>query len=75
MTEYLFNPESLDHSKIDAVVARNAEEMAVLLFTALFARIRYMDMRPFTEEDLREEIGDRTYDAMAKKALGWLAQL
>lgn len=72
---YAFNPDELDWSDTGKVIASNPEEMSMLLFTALYARVRYLDMRPFTEEELFSEIDGLDYNQLAHKALGWLRQL
>lgn len=73
--EFMWSPEDLNFSEVPERICNDAEQMAAILFTALYARVRYLDMQPFSELDLRREIGDGDYDAMAKKALRWLAQL
>lgn len=73
--EFMWSPEQLDFSGVPEEICDTAEKMAMILFTALYARIKYLDMQPFTEEDLRREIGDGEYDMLAKKALRWLRQL
>lgn len=75
MTEYIFDPNQLDFSHIEQRIANSADEMAMILFTSIYARVKYLDMQPFTEDELREELGNMEYDAMTKKALHWLAQL
>ena len=75
MTEYKFSPEQLNFSKTPLRIASTPEEMAAILFTTLFARVKYLDMQPFSAEELEEEMGDRDYDTMTKKALAWIAQL
>lgn len=73
--EFMWSPEQLDFSQVPEPICNSAEQMAMILFTALYARVRYLDMQPFSEDDLRREIGDGEYDALAKKALKWLGQL
>jgi hypothetical protein len=73
--DYMWSPEQLDFSKCEEKVCYNAEQMAMILFTALYARVKYLDMQPFSENDLRNEIGDGEYDVLVKKALHWLGQL
>lgn len=72
---YSFNPDELDWADSSKILASNPEEMSMLLFTALYARVRYLDLRPFTEEDLFSEIDGLDYNALSHKALGWLRQL
>lgn len=73
--EFMWSPEQLDFSEFPQRICNDAEQMAMILFTALYARVRYLDMQPFSEDDLRREIGDGEYDVLLKKALKWLGQL
>lgn len=73
---YSFNPKEL-RNPVDwkGPIATTADEMACVLFTALFARFKYLDMQSFTADELEAAMGDRSYDSMTRKALDWLAQL
>jgi len=56
-------------------IASNAQEMAILLFTAIYARMKSDRDESFSDGDVLREIGNLDWNDMSGKAISWLSSL
>ena len=74
MSEYKFVPGVVVPNS-DFVIASSAEEMAVLLFTAIYARYKAEWDESFSEKEIEDLIGDGDWNQMSGQAISWLSTL
>lgn len=74
MSTYRFTPGEIQIEK-GYPIASNAQEMALLLFTAIYARMKADREEDFSDADVIEEIGYLDWNAMSGKAIEWLSTL
>lgn len=74
MAEYEYVPGVVVPDK-NMVIASTAEEMAILLFTAIYARYKSEWGETFSDKELSELIGDGDWNELSGKAINWLSTL
>lgn len=74
MGTYRFTPGEIQIEK-GYPIASNAQEMALLLFTAIYARMKAERDEDFSDGDVINEIGDLDWNDMSGKAIHWLSTL
>lgn len=74
MQYYRFVPGEIQVQK-GYPIASNAQEMALLLFTAIYARMKSERDEAFSDADIYEEIGNLDWNQMSGKAIEWLSQI
>lgn len=74
MSTYRFLPGEIQVEK-GYPIASNAQECALLLFTAIYARAKADRGEAFSDADVIEEIGHLDWNDMSGKAINWLSTL
>lgn len=74
VTEYEYVPGVIIPDK-DLVIASTPEEMAILLFTAIYARYKAEWDESFSDKELTDLIGTGDWNELAGKAISWLSTL
>lgn len=74
VAEYEYVPGVVVPDK-DMVIASTAEEMAILLFTAIYARYKFEWGESFSDKELSELIGTGDWNELSGKAISWLSTL
>lgn len=74
VTEYRYVPGEVTVDN-DFVLASDAEEMAILLFTAIYARYKAEWDESFSDAELQTMVDTCDWNELSGKAINWLSTL